>query len=150
VCCLGATWIGGGLAGTLDLMKTALKPRDGWLLVGEPYWHGPPSPDALAATGWEADQFATLGGTLARFEAAGLELVEMVLASHDDWDRYEAAQWLAVERHLRENPDDPDADALRAWMRANRAAYLHHGRATLGWGVFVLREAMPPSGLESA
>jgi hypothetical protein len=35
-------------------------------------------------------------------------------------------------------------------MRANRAAYLHHGRATLGWGVFVLREAMPPSGLESA
>jgi SAM-dependent methyltransferase len=37
VTCLGATWIGGGLSGTLELMKQWLAPG-GWLLVGEPYW----------------------------------------------------------------------------------------------------------------
>jgi ubiquinone/menaquinone biosynthesis C-methylase UbiE len=37
VSCIGATWIGNGLVGTLGLMKPALKPG-GLLLVGEPYW----------------------------------------------------------------------------------------------------------------
>ena len=36
VSCIGATWIGNGLNGTIELMKPALKP-DGLLLVGEPY-----------------------------------------------------------------------------------------------------------------
>ena len=42
VSCIGATWIGNGLVGTLDLMKRALAPG-GLLLVGEPYWIDPPS-----------------------------------------------------------------------------------------------------------
>ncbi|MFW5709334.1 MAG: SAM-dependent methyltransferase, partial [Chloroflexota bacterium] len=41
VACIGATWIGGGLAGTIDLMKTALKSDGGLLLIGEPYWYAP-------------------------------------------------------------------------------------------------------------
>src|SRR5689334_18884715 len=35
VSCIGATWIGGGLAGTLDLMRERARPG-GWILVGEP------------------------------------------------------------------------------------------------------------------
>ena len=35
VSCIGATWIGGGLVGTLELMRRPLRGR-GWLLVGEP------------------------------------------------------------------------------------------------------------------
>ncbi len=45
VSCIGASWIGGGLVGTLKQMRSALKP-DGLLLVGEPYWIAPP-PDTL-------------------------------------------------------------------------------------------------------
>ena len=37
VACIGATWIGGGLAGTIDLMRPALAPG-GLLLIGEPFW----------------------------------------------------------------------------------------------------------------
>lgn len=37
VSCLGATWIGGGLIGTLELMRRRVTPG-GWLLVGEVYW----------------------------------------------------------------------------------------------------------------
>ncbi|WUH94272.1 class I SAM-dependent methyltransferase [Streptomyces sp. NBC_00433] len=39
--CIGATWIGGGLAGTIDLLRPALRPG-GLMLIGEPYWTEPP------------------------------------------------------------------------------------------------------------
>lgn len=140
VSCLGATWIGGGLAGTLELMRPALAP-DGVLLVGEPYWTEEPPDGAYQALGLEPDSFASLSGTLDRFEAAGTELVEMVLADQDSWDRYAAAQWWTADRWLRRHPGHPDAAALRAFTRAARRAHLAYGRRYLGWGVFVLREA---------
>lgn len=140
VSCIGATWIGNGLLGTLELMRTALKPRGGTLLVGEPYWHTPPTEAEAEAIGVKADDYATLAGTLERFNQAGLTLVEMTLASLETWDRYEAPQWRAVYDYLRENPDDPEADTLRAWIENNKHAYLNHGRRLMGWGIFVLRE----------
>jgi SAM-dependent methyltransferase len=138
VCCIGATWIGDGLAGTLALMKPALKPG-GILLVGEPYWIDPPPEAAYKAMGIGEDDYVSLESTLDRFEAAGLQLIEMVLANHDGWDRYEAPQWMAVNDFLRANPNDPDAFALREWIQNNRRAYLKFGRRYLGWGVFVLQ-----------
>ena len=35
--CVGATWIGGGVAGTIELLQRSLRPG-GITLVGEPYW----------------------------------------------------------------------------------------------------------------
>lgn len=139
VSCIGATWIGGGLVGTLELMKTALKPKDGVMLVGEPYWHITPTHNVAAHLDFEPDTFATLGDTLSRFESVGLELVEMVLADLTDWDRYEAKHWMAVDNYLRENPDYADAGELRAWMQKERRNYLEFGRDYIGWGIFVLR-----------
>lgn len=65
----------------------------------------------------------------------------MVLASHDDWDRYAASQWLNVARWLDANPDDPEADDVRAIRDESRRDYLARDRPRLGWGVFVLRPA---------
>ncbi len=138
VSCIGATWIGGGLVGTLKLMLPALKPG-GLLLVGEPYWVAPPPEAAYAAMELGKDDFTSLLGTLDRIESVGLELVEMVLADGNSWDRYSAAQWMAVDDWLRAHPDDPDADELRAWGAHGQRAYLEYERAYLGWGVFVLR-----------
>lgn len=139
VSCLGASWIGDGLVGTLKLMLPALKPQDGFLLMGEPFWHEIPPKEAYAALNVEEDTFTTLEGTLDRFESLGLSLLEMVLANKDGWDRYEAQQWLNVDNYLREHSDDPEAEELRTWMQANRRAYLTYGRHYFGWGVFVLR-----------
>lgn len=50
VSCIGATWIGGGLEGTVKLMLPALK-EDGVLLVGEPYWLSEPPAGAYEAFG---------------------------------------------------------------------------------------------------
>jgi ubiquinone/menaquinone biosynthesis C-methylase UbiE len=139
VSCIGATWIGDGLSGTLALMKRALKDDGGLLLVGEPYWNEPPPEEAVKAFFETPEGFVSLEGTLDRFEQAGLDLVEMVLANDDSWERYEASQWTNVRNWLRDHPDDPDAPALSEWLNDNRRIYLRYGRRYLGWGVFVLR-----------
>ena len=135
VSCIGATWIGGNLAGTLEIMKRHLQPG-GWILVGEVYWARPPSAELAARYGQE---FADLVGTLDIFEAAQIDLVEMVLTNEHDWDRYAASQWLNVSDWLIANPDHLDAPAVLAERNESRRRYLSEGRRTLGWGVFVGR-----------
>jgi hypothetical protein len=140
ISCIGATWIGGGLAGTLDLMRPGLRDRDSLLLVGEPYWIGEPPDEAYdALVDGDHELFTSLTGTLDRIEAAGLELVEMVLADHHGWDRYEAAHWIAVSDWLRANPASPEAAEIRRQHARYQRDYLTYGRRYLGWGVFVTR-----------
>lgn len=138
VSCIGATWIGSGLLGTLALMKKALKPN-GLLLVGEPYWNEPAPDSAYKAMGIARDEYVSLEETLNRMESAELRLVELVSADQYGWERYEAQQWLAVDDFLLENPDDPEATELSDWVDNNRRTYFRFGRKYLGWGVFVLR-----------
>jgi SAM-dependent methyltransferase len=140
VACIGATWIGGGLAGTADLMRPALAPG-GLLLIGEPFWREEPPGEAHAALDLGEEEFTSLPGTLERFEAAGLELLEMVLADGDSWDRYVAAQWWTVARWLDDHPDHRDAPEMRGYLDRSRRSHLAYGRRYLGWGVFVLRPA---------
>lgn len=143
VSCIGATWIGGGLVGTINLMRQALKDERSLMLVGEPYWiDEPPQAAYDMITGGDRDVFTSLGGTLERFDSSGMELIEMVLADQFGWDRYVAKQWKTVNEWLVRNANDPDAPALRDWLNHGRAEYLNYGRRYLGWGVFVLREAV--------
>ncbi|HLU60250.1 MAG TPA: class I SAM-dependent methyltransferase [Pseudonocardia sp.] len=135
--CIGATWIGGGVGGTIELLRAAVRPT-GLVLVGEPFWREPPTAQARAAFG-EPDPFTDLPGLLDRFEDAGADLVEMVLTDEHGWDRYVAAQWWALRRWLDEHPGDPAAEQVRAFRDESRRAHLAHQRRYLGWGVFVLR-----------
>ena len=137
VSCIGATWIGNGVTGTIDLLRPALR-VNGLMLIGEPYWIDPPP----QYPPWPGEgEFASLIGLLETVEAAGMELVEMVLADGDSWDRYVAAQWMTLSDYLREHPDDPDAAELRAFLDESRRSHLRVQRRYLGWGVFVLRPA---------
>jgi len=138
--CVGATWIGGGLIGTLELLKPALR-DGGLLLVGEPYWIAPPPQEACASIGVEEDLFVSLVDTMDRAERAGLQLVEMVLADGDSWDRYAAAQWWTLAEWLRAHPDHPDHAELQEHLEDSRRSHLAYVRPYLGWGVFVLRAA---------
>jgi SAM-dependent methyltransferase len=138
VSCIGATWIAGGLSGTIALMRR-LVVAGGWLLVGEVYWSAPP-PVRLRHKHEAGQGFVDLPGTLDRFEEAGVDLVEMVLASSDDWDRYEASQWLNVSDWLAANHDDAEAPEVLEERNISRRDYLADERGCMGWGVFVLRE----------
>jgi SAM-dependent methyltransferase len=140
VSCIGATWIGGGLVGTLEKMRLALRGRASLLLVGEPYWIDPPPDEAYDwVSGGDREIFTSLEGTLDRIESAGLELVEMVLADHHGWDRYVAKQWLTISDWLRANAGSPEAAEIRRQHEHSRREYMRYGRRYLGWGVFVLR-----------
>jgi SAM-dependent methyltransferase len=136
VSCVGATWIGGGFDGTLQLMLPLVQPG-GLLVVGECHLrHG--APEHLAPPG-ALDDFSPLATLLDVVEAHELELVEMVLSSTDEWDRYVASQWNTVQQYLAAHPEDPDAEALRVWNADARRRYLTWERDAIGWGMLVMR-----------
>jgi SAM-dependent methyltransferase len=137
--CIGATWIGGGVPGTVDLLRRSLRPR-GMLLIGEPYWRREP-PDQATIEGCHAtskDQFRPLPELIEQFGELGCDVVEMVLADQDSWDRYVAAQWLNIRRWLDANPDDELAEQMRAELTTAPERHVRYQREYLGWGVFAL------------
>ncbi len=137
--CVGATWIGGGAAGTIELLARSLR-TGGIILIGEPYWlRLPPTEDvARGCLAGSIADFLTLPQLLASFGALGYDVVEMVLADQDSWDRYEAAKWLTMRRWLEANPDDDFANDVRAELTAAPARHAACTREYLGWGVFAL------------
>ncbi len=137
--CLGATWIGGGVAGTVELLARSLC-AGGIILIGEPYWRRlPPTEDVARRCHANAiSDFLMLPGLLASFGQLGYDVVEMVLADQDDWDRYEAAKWLTMRRWLDANPDDELAKEVRAQLTSGPGDHAAGTREYLGWGVFAL------------
>lgn len=136
--CLGATWIGDGILGTVDLLRRSLR-EGGLVVVGEPYWVRVPATDDLARAchSRDRDEWLTLPDLLSTLRDHGLDLVQMVVATPDDWDAYEGLQWLNTRRWLDANPDDELWAELRAELDRAPADHLVT-REHLGWGVFAL------------
>ena len=137
--CLGASWIGGGVAGTIELLAQSLRPG-GIILIGEPHWRQlPPLEDvAKGCLAHAISDFLVLPDLLASFGRLGYDIVEMVLADQDGWDRYEAAKWLTMRRWLEANPGDDLAKDVRAQLISEPERYATYTREYLGWGVFAL------------
>jgi SAM-dependent methyltransferase len=137
--CVGATWIAGGVAGTTELLARSLG-AGGIILIGEPYWRQlPPTEDvAKGCLANAISDFLTLPELLASFGHRGYDVVEMVLADEDGWDRYEAAKWLTMRRWLDANPGDELAREVRAALTSEPERYAAYTRQYLGWGVFAL------------
>jgi len=137
--CIGATWIGGGVAGTIKLLEQSLC-AGGIILIGEPYWRILPPTEEVArgCLAHSISDFGMLPELLASFSPLGYDVVEMVLADQDGWDRYEAAKWLTMRRWLEANPDDELAKEVRAQLTSEPERYATYTREYLGWGVFAL------------
>jgi hypothetical protein len=100
-------------------------------------------PDQAAVEACHAtsrDDYLSLPGLLEQFGQSDCDVVEMVLADQDSWDRYVAAQWLNTRQWLDGNPDDELAPVLRAELTAAPARYARYEREYLGWGVFALMD----------
>ena len=137
--CVGATWIAGGVAGTVELLARSLR-SGGIILIGEPYWRQLPPSEAVAkgCLANSISDFLSLPERVASFGRLGYDVVEMVLADQDGWDRYEAAKWLTMRRWLEANPGDDFATEVRAQLTAEPVRYATYSREYLGWGVFAL------------
>ncbi|OEV04480.1 SAM-dependent methyltransferase [Streptomyces oceani] len=137
--CVGATWIGNGVAGTVELLARSLRPG-GLMLVGEPYWRRTP-PDEETARDCHATaiaDFLILPDLIGQLQDLGYDVVEMTLADQDSWDRYAAAQWLTMRRWLDRNPDDELAPEVRDGLATEPVRHARGTREYLGWGVFAL------------
>lgn len=137
--CLGATWIGRGVVGTIELLAESLL-TGGIILIGEPYWRQlPPTEDiAKGCLVGSISDYLMLSELLASFGDRDYDVVEMVLADQDGWDRYEAAKWLTMRRWLEANPNDDFAKDVRAQLTSEPERYAMYAREYLGWGVFAL------------
>lgn len=119
--CLGAAFVWGHIGDAAHALAQVVG-AGGAVAIGEPFWR---------KSGRADDGFVDLPQTVARFEAPGIDLIGIVAASEDDWDRYRSLHWRAaveigdnavIERHLR-----------------GRASYLSRERAELGWAMFIGR-----------
>ena len=129
--CVGATWI--------ELLAKSLKPG-GMILIGEPWWRQVPATEDIAqacGVSSRAD-FLTLPALVASFDELGYDVVEMVLADQEGWDRYEAAKWLTMRRWLESNAGDDFADEIRAELTIAPKRHVTYTREYFGWGVFAL------------
>ncbi|HEX9042993.1 MAG TPA: hypothetical protein VF838_18580 [Trebonia sp.] len=121
--CVGATWIGGGVAGTVDLLRQSLSPG-GIMLTGEPYWRRDPPDQATVAgcDGMSREEWLPLPELIESFGLLGRDVVQMVLADQDSWD---PGLFLLVGRVpalIKESSNQGTADvgrpvsaAVRAW-----------------------------------
>lgn len=137
--CVGATWIGGGVPGTLDLLRRSVVPG-GMLLVGEPYWRSvPTTEEQLAGCGVSsADDYLTLPGLVEAFGAQGYDVVDWECGTESSWDRYMTPQWLSMRRWADAHPDHELHDTIRAELHTEPARYAAFTRVHFGWGVFAL------------
>ncbi len=136
--CIGASWVFGGHAGTLDALIGMVEP-DGWVIAGEPYWLREPSEEYLRVCGFTRDGFGSHAENVEAGERRRLDLVYTLVSSGDDWDRYEGLQWYATAEYARACPDDPDLPELLERVAKGKSAYLKWGRDTVGWAIYLFR-----------
>ena len=140
--CIGASWVFGGHARTLDALVGMAEP-DGWVIVGEPYWLREPSDEHLRACGLTRDAFGSHAENVEAGQRRGLDLVHTLVSSKDDWDRYEGLQWYAMADYARTDRDDADLPELLERVAKEKSIYLRWGRDALGWAIYVFR--CPPA-----
>jgi len=140
--CIGASWVFGGHAQTLDALVGMAEP-DGWVIVGEPFWLREPSDEHLRACGLTRDAFGSHAENVEAGERRGLDLVHTLVSSKDDWDRYEGLQWHAMAEYARADRDDADLPELLERVAKEKSVYLRWGRDALGWAIYIFR--CPPA-----
>ncbi len=133
---LGGGGIGGGI-GSICTTLAGWTRRGGYVLIGEGYWLQPPAPEYLAHLDATDDEFRDHRGNVHAGIEAGLIPLHAFVASSDEWDEYEWKYSRSIERYALERPEDPDVPAMLERIRRWRDGYLHWGRETLGFGVYL-------------
>jgi len=128
--CLGAAFVWGHI-GDAAAALGAIVGAGGAIAVGEPFWREAGREGRPPLTSATEAGLVDLTQTVARFEAAGVDLTGMVAASEDDWDRYKSLQWRAAV--------ESGGDEVTERHLSRREYYLSARRAELGWAIFTGR-----------
>ena len=140
--CLGSTHAFGLGQGAYEQAIAGLKQlvaSGGLILVGEPYWKQPPTPEYLSLLGEPVGIYRDHLENVLFAERKGLVPLYAAVSSDDEWDDFE---WAHRRRHeesavfgLKTAQAREDLAQSRRW----RDGYLRWGRSTMGFGFYVFR-----------
>ena len=128
-----------GAAAVLKTLAASVRPG-GCLLWGETNWKREPSDMLRLLLGPTVAAYASHTEYVRAGEAADLTPLYAVTSSQQEWDEYTFRYTTALENHLRDHPDDPDAAEIRNRAQGWRALYLQEGRDTMGFGLYLFRK----------
>ncbi len=131
---VGATHAFGGLLSTLAAARKHLAPG-GRVLVGDAYWEGEPSPEAVEMLG----DFADLAATVDRVMADGWVPVYGHVSTRHELDDYEWSWTGSLAEWALDHPDHPDRDQALAAAATHRDEWLRVYRDVFGFVCLVLR-----------
>lgn len=141
--CMGASWIWGGIEGTLNSLNKLVKPG-GLIVLGEPYWLKEPDEEYLALEGFKRSDFHSHMENVLMGDEFGLTCAYTLASDVEDWDGYETPHWWAVSEYSDRNPDDPDVPEILMNVKKNRETYLKYARDAMGWCLYVYRKPIHP------
>lgn len=130
VLCIGATFALGGLDATLSYARKVAKPNAP-IIIGDIFrYHD------LPPTMAEYGIVPTLG-ELVDCVRGDAEPYELLVSTHEEWDRYETKKWQTAREWMLHNAEDPEYDELVSRVAKMRHDYLHLERDTIGWAMIM-------------
>lgn len=142
-CCVGATHAFGrgadALTGALDALRDTVPPG-GHLLLGEGYQKQPLPAGYAALLGPYTGIERTHVEVIRTCEARGFEVIHAITASTAEWDAFEWSHHRA-RMNASAAVEGSEREALRQRARTWRDGYLRWGRATMGFGLYLLTKA---------
>ena len=139
VLCIGATHAFGGLEPTLHAVRRHLRPG-GRVLLGEGYWEGTPTQEALDALGAGPGELPDVAGLVAAAQRAGFEPGYGHLSTAAEWDDYEWSWTGALTGWALTEADPDDRETALALAREHRRQWLAGYRGQLGFATVVLHD----------
>ncbi len=133
--CIGATFIWGSFGDAIRAMREAVLPGRK-LIIGEAHWLVDNVPDEFRAAQTEITTEVELL-RMARQEGYDFEYV--IHSNHDEWDRYEADNWVGLLHWIEANPQHPERQQVIDCLRNSQDEYTRYGRMYFGWALYVLK-----------
>jgi len=133
--CIGASFVWGDYRQALQALKGAILP-EGRIVIGEPYWLKDNIPPEFAQSYLMIHSEVKL---LEITRQCGLEVAYVLRASLQDWDRYEAGNWLGLLRWIDENPEHAERQQVIDHLHESQEEYFRYGREYFGWAMYLLQ-----------
>jgi SAM-dependent methyltransferase len=132
--CIGATFIWGTFGQAVHAMHQAVKPG-GKLVIGEAHWLVDVVPEEFRSAQTEITTEVEL---LRMARQEGYEFEYVLHSNHDEWDRYEADNWVGLLRWIDANPQHPERQQVIDFLHESQDEYVRYGRMYFGWALYVL------------
>jgi len=135
--CIGATFIWSDFAHAVRAMKEAVRPQ-GKLVIGEAHWLTDNVPDEFRLA---QSEITTETELLRMAQQEGFDFEYVLHSNHDEWDRYEADNWVGLLRWIEANPDHPERQDVIDHLRQSQVEYTRYGYKYFGWAIYILSPA---------